>query len=283
MIGQNIELARQYLTDMHFAVNEIFEFNETFNENMIFATDPEAGTIVESPEGEPIGITVFVSKGLQTYDMPDLIGLTEDKAISILSGIGLAVPEVIYEFNTDQPVDRIFAQNPPALSKVNKTTPMTLYVSMGENPEGIIPFVIGMNEEEALLSLEDSGFENVTVVIEESEDEIDLVFAQVPESGTAYEKTLEVIIKISKGIEVPDVIGMDKLDAVEMLEGLGFDVTVVPDPSYTGSVISQTPESYTYLNYGSQVAIEIEGDTEGTEPTGPEEEPEETTETTGPT
>jgi serine/threonine-protein kinase len=253
---------------MHFNANEIFEFNETFNENIIFASDPSAGTIVESLDGSPINISLYISKGLQTYDMPDLIGLTKEKATNLVTGAGLSSPEVIYEFNTEQPVDRIFAQNPPPLSKVNKTTPVTIYVSKGENPEGTIPPVIGMTEESAVLTLGNAGFKNISVVVEENMEEIGLVFSQIPESGTVYEKTLEIVIKISKGIEVPEVTGMKMKNAATLLEGLGFAVNILPDGTAAGNVIEQTPEKNTYLNYGSTVTIEVDP---GTDVTGPTE------------
>ena len=268
VVGQNIDSVRQYLADMHFNANEIFEFNETFNENIIFASDPSAGTIVESLDGSPINISLYVSKGLQTYDMPDLIGLTKEKATNLVTGAGLSSPEVIYEFNTEQPVDRIFAQNPPPLSKVNKTTPVTIYVSKGEYPEGTIPSVIGMTEESAVLTLGNAGFKNISVVVEENMEEIGLVFSQIPESGTVYEKTLEIVIKISKGIEVPEVTGMKMKNAVTLLEGLGFVVNILPDGTAAGNVIDQTPEKNTYLNYGSTVTIEVDP---GTDVTGPTE------------
>ena len=70
--GQNINDVRQMFTDLNFVINEIYEFNDTYNEDIIFKTDPAPGTILESLTGEPLSINLYVSQGLQTYDMPDL-------------------------------------------------------------------------------------------------------------------------------------------------------------------------------------------------------------------
>ena len=127
-----------------------------------------------------------------------------------------------------------------------------------------------MTEADALSMLKSAGYKNITVILEESDKEIDKVFAQVPESGTVYAKSSEVVIKISKGIKVPDVTTMKKADAVSMLEGLGFVVNILPDATAAGKVKTQAPAAGTYLNYGSTVTIEI--DTSGTTETVPKQQ-----------
>ncbi len=258
VIGQNVDDVRQMFTDINFVVNEIYEFNDTYNEDIIFKTDPAPGTILESLTGEPLSINLYISEGLQTYDMPDLTGLTKKSAVKELKDAGLSSPDFKYEFSAEQPLDKIFAQEPAADSQVTKASSITLYVSKGENPEGTIPGVIGMTEADATNMLKSAGYKNITVTLEESDKEIDKVFAQVPESGTVYAKSSEVIIKISKGIKVPDVTTMKKADAISMLEGLGFVVNILPDATAAGNVKTQLPAGGTYLNYGSTVTIEID-------------------------
>ena len=258
ILGQDIEIVKQVLSDMHFIINEIFEFNEIYNENIVFNTDPPPGQLIESINGQSPSINVYISKGLEAYDMPDLSGLTVEKAQNILASIGLSVNEIIYDFSNLQDEGKIFSQSPPAQSKVNRSMPITLYVSKGENPESIVPDVTGMTQQEAEAELAASGFNNLTFILEESDKAIDRVFSQVPGSGTVYTKNLEIIIKISKGIRVPSVIGMNKNDALNLLEGLGFTVSILPDSTATGDVIKQIPEADTFINYGQNVQIELD-------------------------
>ncbi len=124
--------------------------------------------------------------------------------------------------------------------------------------------MIGFNEEGALKKLKDAGYFNITVIKEESSKEIDKVFSQVPDSGISYSKELEVIIKISLGVQIPDLTGMNKSDAVSLLGSLGFIVSILPDASASGKVKSQAPPALSYASYGSTVKIEIET-TESTE------------------
>lgn len=255
--GLTIDEARQIFTDLNFVINESYEFNDIYNENIVFGIDPSPGTILESLTGEQLSVTLQISKGPQTYEMPNLIGLKKDAADQMLNGIGISIANVIYDFSIEQPLDIIFKQDPPATSMITKNTNITIYISKGEDPEGIIPNVSTMSEVDALAALNNAGFKNISVQKEESDKEIDKVFAQIPDAGIKYTKISEIIIKISRGVLVPDVTGMNKTDAKTMLEALGFIVAVTPDPLAEGKVKSQIPASGSHINYGSTIAIEI--------------------------
>ena len=262
VVGLNFEEAKQMFEDLYFVVEEIYDFDETYNQDIIFKQDPEAGTILESLSGEKLSITLYVSKGKKTFSMPGLIGLDLGEAKQIIESLELILDNIIYEFSDEQPIDKIFDQSPVPDSKVSKSTGVILYVSLGENPLVLIPDVIGMTEEDAIKALDTAGFKEVSVMLEESDEEKDKVFSQTPVSGILYDKSLEIIIKISKGIKVPDVINMTKENAVIELEGLGFVVEISPNAAATGAVINQIPKADTYLNYGSTVTIEIQEEVE---------------------
>jgi serine/threonine-protein kinase len=205
-----------------------------------------------------LSITLYVSKGVKTFEMPDLRGIELNKATKILEGLELVIDSMLYEFSDTVTEGKIIEHSPPAGSIVSKSTKVTLYISKGENPESIIPDVTGLSEDEAISMLEDAGFKKITVISEESIEEIDKVFAQTPVGGTTYDKKLEIIIKISKGVEVPDVMNLTKSDAVTLLEEEGFVVEFSPDSLDDGIVANQTPEGGTYANYGSAVILEIQ-------------------------
>ena len=188
-------------------------------------------------------------------------------AEKILNSFGITIENTIYEFSTEQQVDRIFKQNPPVASIITKNSDITIYISKGEDPEAIIPDVIGMTEPDALAALTIAGFKNVSIHEEESSEEIDKVFAQIPGPGIKYTKISEIIIKISRGILVPDVIGKNKAEAVFILEGLGFKVIVKPNTLSEGKVKNQIPSAGSHINYGDSVTIEIDVDTTTTSTT----------------
>ena len=258
VIGANIDEARQIFDELFTEVTEVDEFNDIYNHGVVFDQSPPAGSILESLSGEKLSIILYVSKGERTFDMPDLTGMKLISAEATLENRGLEIGEVVYEFSDIQPADRIFKQIPLADSEVTRSTIVTVYISKGENPESVIPDIMGYPEDEALEMLADSGFEQVSVIYEESEEIIGTVFLQIPESGIVYNKAAEVIIKVSEGILVPDVIGLDSGEAVTILEDIGFIVQIVPGPDSSGPVIGQDPESGSYLDYGSIVSIEVE-------------------------
>jgi serine/threonine-protein kinase len=257
-VGLNIGEARALFENLYFVINEIYDFDEVYNQDIIFKQNPEAGTIAESLDGEKLSITLYVSKGKMTFTMPDLTGMDLTAAKQVIENLELIVDDIIYEFSDGQPLDKVFNQSPVPDSMVSKSTGVILYVSKGENPQATIPYVLEMTEEEALTALEGAGFINVTVIPEESEEEKDKVFSQTPVSGIIYDKLLEIIIKVSQGIKVPDVTGMTKEDAIIELEDLGFIVEILPDATSVGNVVNQIPAAEQYLDFGSTVTIEIE-------------------------
>ncbi|MBU4314061.1 MAG: PASTA domain-containing protein, partial [Actinobacteria bacterium] len=261
VVGLNFEEAKQLFENLYFVVEEIYDFDETYNQDIIFKQNPEASTLLESLSGEKLSITLYVSKGKKTFSMPELTGLDLDGAKQIIESFELILDNIIYDFSDDQPFGKIFDQSPVPDSMVSKSTGVILYISEGENPQVLIPDVIGMTEEEAIDILNNAGFNAISVIegktFEENSNEKDKVFSQTPVSEILYDKSLEIIIKISKGIKVPDVITMTKEDAVTTLEELGFVVEISPDTAAICKVIKQTPKADTYLNYGSKVTIEV--------------------------
>jgi penicillin-binding protein 1A len=259
VIGKGIDEAKQILEGLNFKIDEEYQNNDEYDENTIFKTDPDSGEIVESLTGEPLNIILYISKGRESIELPDLSGVTLNKALKILESLGLEDVEAVYEFDDTQPADKIFSQDPSAGKNVDKDTDITLYVSKGSNPETVLPDVNGLTEANALQKLNDSGFTNVSVLTEESTKEIDKVFSQSPEPGISYPATQQIEITISLGVKVPYVEGMSKDDAVGLLEGLGFNVNIQPDPETDGTVKNQSPKKDSYLDFGSEVTITIEG------------------------
>jgi len=256
--GKSVEEARAIFEELFIEITEVSEYNETFNQGIIFDQSPSPGSFLESLTGEKLSIILYVSKGEQTFEMPDLIGLKLKNAENILSALEVEIQEVIYEFSDLQPEEYIFDQSPVPDSLITKSTGVKLYLSKGEDPEGIIPDLIGLTEGEALDALAFAGFENVTVVLEESDEEIDLVFSQAPESGTVYNKASEIVIIISQGLLIPDVTGMLLEDAVNALEDLGFIVSILPEGTAEGTVEEQSPIGDEYVDYGSEVILTID-------------------------
>ncbi|MCJ7471741.1 MAG: PBP1A family penicillin-binding protein [Actinobacteria bacterium] len=256
--GLSLDEAKQIFAELFTEITEVDEFNDTYNQGVIFDQSPPAGSMLESLSGEKLSIILYVSKGERTFNMPDLTGKKLVNAEATLENRDLEIDEIVYEFSDIQPADLIFKQTPPADSKITKSTAITIYISKGENPESVIPDILGFLEDEALEMLTSYGFEQISIIYEVSEESMGTVFSQVPESGIIYDKADEVIIKVINGIMVPDIIGLDSGEAITILENIGFIVEILPGTDASGLIIGQDPESGSYLDYGSTISIEVE-------------------------
>src|SRR4030043_310540 len=148
VVGLKVEEAKALFEDLNFVVEEINDFDDTYNQGIVFKQNPEAGTILESLEGEKLSITLYVSKGLKTFIMPDMEGMELNKATKLIEDLELVIDSIIYDFSDTQPLDKITKHYPPLDSMVSKSTGGTLYVRKGETPESLIPDVAGLTEKE---------------------------------------------------------------------------------------------------------------------------------------
>jgi serine/threonine-protein kinase len=262
--GLNSEEGKKLLADMFFSVNEIIEINNEYEENIIFKTDPLPGTIMESHDNLNPVITIFISQGSEKIIMPDLTGQTKNSAENMLKDLGLSISDIVVDYNSTQPIDLIYSQNPAPGSTVAKESVITVYVSKGANPSQIVPDTIGLSKENAIKKLNDAGFLNISIIEEENKSAIGFVFKQSPAAQTSYNKEQAVVITISKGIKVPDVMGMKLSDAINLISSLGFIAEIRNGDDTQAKVVYQSPAGSTFAEFGSKVILDIKDDKETT-------------------
>lgn len=279
LIGMDEDAAASLLESLQIDVIREYEFNSDTGQGTVFAQEPSSGTIIRSLEGQRVEVKIIVSKGIESFGMPDVTGLDKDMAQEIVISYGLEVKEIIYGFNSDQPLDHVYGQDPASTASVTKGQQVTLFVSKGQDPFLVIPSVIGMETQAAISTLSGSGFINVVIVEEENDAVMGTVFEQIPQAQTSYERSKEIVLKVSKGIEVPDLTGMDLEEAIQILEDIGLGIEVVPEGQLEGTVADQSPEPGTYLSSQDIVTITLEEviiETPVEEENGAEEDQEET-------
>jgi penicillin-binding protein 1A len=201
--------------------------------------------------------------------MPNLIGLSKDEAIKILESLKLTNIEIIEEFNSDYPKEKIFkhepAQNEFAVSKNGEIPKVMIFVSKGPEKK-MMPDIIGLLELMALEKLQALGFNN-TVTVYEYNNEIEngIVFNQIPDSGEVIKLDYEINIIVSKGPnpeegQVPNVIGKNIEDAIIILQEAGFTnilVNEIPSQQKIGTVIKQNPNPEKWVKYDSEIYLEV--------------------------
>jgi eukaryotic-like serine/threonine-protein kinase len=120
--------AKSALEGQGFAVGRV-DIQSDFPQGTVVAEDPPAGTSV------PVGskITLSVSKGPATTQIPDVTGQNQAAAEAILSGAGLT-PAVIYDPVTDPSQDGIVqSTDPPAGSDAKSGEVVTIHVGQLQN------------------------------------------------------------------------------------------------------------------------------------------------------
>ena len=188
--------------------------------------------------------------------VPDLIGKTEAEAQELCASVNIGMTYKGEEAST-QEKGKISSQDPVQGTKVAKNSTVNYYLSKGSESVTLTD-MFGQNGALAQETLESQG---LTVQInkiypDESQSsmvDIGCVLDTEPAAGTTVKAGDTVTLTISRGInygdsvQVPDVTGMEKNDAIAKL-GKFININVEMQMSTDvaeGTVISQDPIGYT--------------------------------------
>lgn len=129
--GTDLAQARATLRGLHLELREgLHQQSEQYPVDTVLASDPEAGGSVR--EGSTV--TVVVCSGSKLVEVPNLVGMELDSAISALHNLSLNVREPVDYADSAAPRDQVVGQNPPATRKVDHEYRIRLTVSNGTTP-----------------------------------------------------------------------------------------------------------------------------------------------------
>lgn len=200
--------------------------------------------------------------GAEKVIVPDVVGLTEEDAVTALEAVELVVGDTQRRFS-EEPSGTVISQSPEPNVSVEIGSEVSLVVSAGQELFALPDFA-GMTEGDALKAVREAGFELDTIQREFNKEVPDgTVIKTVPEAGSEVAAGTRITLYISKGTEltqVPDVVGDKQGDAKTQLEQAGFPVKVTEEASDSvskGLVIRQSPEGGVSIEAGSQVTIVV--------------------------
>ena len=131
------------------------EYSESTPKGTVLGTEPQTGT--ELLENETVTLRVSLGKQILPVTVPELIGLTEAQATSLLRATGLEAGTVTYR-SSSAPTGTVIAQEPTKGSKTDRGTPVAFTVSIGERYNlRTLPDLYGMSLEEATAKLREYG------------------------------------------------------------------------------------------------------------------------------
>lgn len=254
LIGMSLDTATVQADAEGFVIkvgNEIF--SETEAPNTIVETDPPAGDRILP--GDTIEVTI--SKGRESYELPDVRGASEETAIRLLEEVTVTVSgtEERYSAKYDAGLVIGVIGIKPGETVANGTA-VKLAVSKGKEPVDLANWV-GKKASEAIEALEEQG-----LVVEREEvfsDDYDrgVIAAQSPDAGKVF-KGDTVTLSVSQGpefVKMPNVKGKSMAEATRQLQNLGLKVNKLGNKKDSATVIIQDPNQGTRVRNGSTVNL----------------------------
>lgn len=170
--------------------------DENVEKGKVISHTPEAGTNVD----KGTVVTLFVSKGNESAEMPDVKGMTLDAAKSQLEGMGLKV-KVTNEFSDTVEENKVIKTSPESGKKVKLGTKVTLTVSKGKETKTVtMPDLSAYTQDDAVYVINSSGLK-VGDISEEYNDSVakGYVTWQGVDAGSEVAEGTVVNFGVSKG------------------------------------------------------------------------------------
>lgn len=183
------------LEDAGLVVSTLRE-HSTEPEGVVMSQKPEQGTSLAV--GSNVEITV--SSGRGDGIMPDVVDISVEKAREQLEEAGILFIEIIDEPEGETPLGFVTEQNPAPGTVVGEEENVTLWVKVAPDANSApVPDVTGINLENAIASLSESGFSKFFIYIAPEEERVDAipgtVIRQAPEPNVAQSNTVQSVDK----------------------------------------------------------------------------------------
>ncbi len=268
--GKQLEFAILQLERKGFDVGEEKFVERQAPRNEVLEQQPVAAPPGDPAEEECSFLTLFCSKpsvdltissGPGTSQVPATAGLSQQEAEEKLESAGLEA-EVERANSASVAEGSVIHSEPSAGSTVTNGSAVTIVVSRG--PRLVrVPVLVGTQRSAAVQRIRGSGF-SPAIAEEESGKPAGQVLSQSPDAGTELEPGATVSIVVSAGetrVEVPNVIGQLRREAVETLRGADLGPFVEEEetavPSQVGRVIDQFPPPGKEVEEGAEVTLVV--------------------------
>ena len=188
------EEAKSFLTGQGFDSLVRYEASSETAKGKVIRTDPAAGT--QLTEGQTISL--WVSTGPETVEMPNVVGMTRDQAIKIL--LDLRDVKVVEQTESSDYVEagNVTRTEPKVGTELTSGQNIVVYISTGPSTAEV-PDVVGLTSSEAQKQLSRLGFTNVKTENVKSDRPKGEVTEQSVDEGTKLELDAEIVLKVSKG------------------------------------------------------------------------------------
>lgn len=254
--GRPLDEVQEELTTLGLASQVEEEFSDDVQSGFITHSDPDGGGAVH----KRASVLLYVSKGIDMKEVPNLVGSTQDMASRALSDAGLAIGAITDAYSEDVAQGQVISQSVAAGTSLAHDSTVDVVLSMGREPL-TVPSVAGQSSSAAKSSIEALGL--VAAPSEAYSDTVaegQVISQQTREGSTLYRGD-SVAYTVSKGPEtvaVPDVVGLQRQDARTKLENAGFTVQEeLILGGFFDTVRSTDPAGGSKIKKGSTVTMSI--------------------------
>ena len=259
VVGMKAEEASEAMTAKGLKVTFQKKEDDSVKKGCVITQSLHGGKIAE--KGTVVMLTISI--GSDKVIMPDLIDLETEQAEATLKKAGFT--NITKESGYSAYIEKghIFEQEPKTGACVSTDTKIVLHESLGLNPSGNVPDVVGLDAEKAVGIMQKCGYE-VSMVSEKDEDhKAGTVINQSIAGGKEAKKGTNIKLTVSIGTDkliVPYVIGMTESQAKAKLKAAGFQHIKVGASAYCvdvekGCVFQQSQEGGTLLMPNATITI----------------------------
>src|SRR6185295_14127521 len=253
VVGSTVQEASRQLNDLGFTGVVAHGKEDAGGKGTVLGVGRVQGTSLR----EGSAVTLVPSLGPPPVPVPDLTGMTLDKATAALQAQGLARGDVKQVYDDTIP-DGSVVRQAPADGRAPRGSAVDLWVSKGPAPVPV-PAVIGKDQHTAEQALKAAGF--VPVVHTEYSNDIarGQVISVEPSEATKTPYGSTVTLTVSLGPETfaaPSFTGLSPNEAEAKAKDYGLQVSFfnIPHTPQT-TVISQNPAAGTTVHAGDTITL----------------------------
>jgi serine/threonine-protein kinase len=255
VIGMPLRAAQSQLVQdgLRVVVAKKGEYSLTFEAGQVLGMTPGPGSEILADDP----VTLVRSLGPKPVDVPDVEGMTIERARAAMADAGLEVGRKTKRFSMEVAEGRVVSQR-PANGQAPEGSEVAIILSKGPPPVEI-PEVIGLVQPAAIEALQGAGLE--ASIQERFSNTIDrgTVIGQSPAANVEIPKGSTVALVVSRGPEefkLPKLTGMSKEEALSTLSRLGLKARTVVLPSSKGDTVKgQDPSPDSIVHAGDTITI----------------------------
>ncbi len=254
--GFTEQQAKSQLQQAGFTTTTQRQASKKVPSGQVIGTDPAGGS--EADKGSQV--TIFLSTGPKSVNLPDLHGKQLNDALQILSKKGLPPP-----VTTPIPsklASGLVVRTDPKPGPVKPTQVVTLYYSNGNVK---VPDVVGLSCTDATAKLQQFHLQANCQNAASDTAPSGQVFSQNPSAGQQTPQGGTVTLQVSTGpaqVQVPDVTNSDYQTAKQQLHAAGLKpvpaACLPSDPTTPdGTVVATNPPAGSNVNPHSNVTVYV--------------------------